>query len=192
MIFKNLDSSVNVRNAAASIIYYENVKMIMAVGDGLMIWVHLICASIWVGGSIFIGLILVPVLKSYTRSLEEMVALMVKVGRRFNKVSVPAFAALIATGIYNSRAFLDDPGALLDTTYGIILLTKIILVVGTIVTYIVHVRLLDADMERRLMSGQGGNIYVQSVRTKIIILGEIIVILSVTILLLAALLDSGI
>jgi copper resistance protein D len=192
MIFKNLDSSVNVRNAAASIIYYENVKMMMAVGDGLMIWVHLICASIWVGGSIFIGLILVPVLKSYTRSLEEMVALMVKVGRRFNKVSVPAFAALIATGIYNSRAFLGDPGALLDTTYGIILLTKIILVVGTIVTYIVHVRLLDADMERRLMSGQGGNIYVQSVRTKIIILGEIIVILSVTILLLAALLDSGI
>jgi putative copper resistance protein D len=192
MIFKNLDSSVNVRNAAASIIYYENVKMMMAVGDGLMIWVHLICASIWVGGSIFIGLILVPVLKSHTRSLEEMVALMVKVGRRFNKVSVPAFAALIATGIYNSRAFLDDPGALLDTTYGIILLTKIILVVGTIVTYIVHVRLLDADMERRLMSGQGGNIYVQSVRTKIIILGEIIVILSVTILLLAALLDSGI
>jgi putative copper resistance protein D len=192
MIFKNLDSSVNVRNAAASIIYYENVKMMMAVGDGLMIWVHLICASIWVGGSIFIGLILVPVLKSYTRSLEEMVALMVKIGRRFNKVSVPAFAALIATGIYNSRAFLGDPGALLDTTYGIILLTKIILVVGTIVTYIVHVRLLDADMERRLMSGQGGNIYVQSVRTKIIILGEIIVILSVTILLLAALLDSGI
>lgn len=192
MIFKNLDSSVNVRNAAASIIYYENVKMMMAVGDGLMIWVHLICASIWVGGSIFIGLILVPVLKSHTRSLEEMVALMVKVGRRFNKVSVPAFAALIATGIYNSRAFLDDPGALLDTTYGIILLTKIILVVGTIVTYIVHVRLLDADMERRLMSGQGGNIYAQSVRTKIIILGEIIVILSVTILLLAALLDSGI
>jgi putative copper resistance protein D len=166
--------------------------MMMAVGDGLMIWVHLICASIWVGGSIFIGLILVPVLKSHTRSLEEMVALMVKVGRRFNKVSVPAFAALIATGIYNSRAFLGDPGALLDTTYGIILLTKIILVVGTIVTYIVHVRLLDADMERRLMSGQGGNIYVQSVRTKIIILGEIIVILSVTILLLAALLDSGI
>jgi copper resistance protein D len=192
MIFKNLDGSVNIRNAAASIIYYENVKMMMAVGDGLVIWVHLICASIWVGGSIFIGLILVPVLKSYTRSLEEMVALMVKVGRRFNKVSVPAFAALIATGIYNSRAFLGDPGALLDTTYGIILLTKIILVVGTIVTYIVHVRLLDADMERRLMSGQGGNIYVQSVRTKIIILGEIIVILSVTILLLAALLDSGI
>jgi hypothetical protein len=47
-------------------------------------------------------------------------------------------------------------------------------------------------MERKIMSGQGGNIYVQSVRTKIIILGEVIVVLSVAILLLAALLDSGI
>lgn len=186
-----VNSAGNVRNAA-SIIYYENVKMMMAVSDGLMIWVHLICASIWVGGSIFIGLVLVPVLKSHTKTVEEMVALMVKIGRRFNKVTLPAFAALIASGIYNSRAFLGDPSALLDTTYGIILLTKVILVIGTIVTYVVHIRLLDADMERKIMSGQGGNLYVQSVRTKIIILGEIIVMLSVIILLLAAFLDSGI
>jgi uncharacterized membrane protein len=126
----------------------------MSLADGLVIWVHLVGASIWVGGSIFLGIVLVPVLKSHTKTLEEMVALMVKIGRRFNKITVPAFAAFVA--------------------------------------YIVHIRLLDADMERKIMSGQGGNIYVQSVRTKIIILGEIIVVLSVAILLLAALLDSGI
>ena len=163
----------------------------MAVADGLVTWVHLICASIWVGGSIFIGAVLVPVLKSYTKSVEELVALMVKVGRRFNKVTVPAFAILIATGIYNSRAFISDPGALLDTTYGTILLIKIILVVATVITYVIHVRLLNADMERKILSGHGGNIYVQSIRTKIIVLGEVIVSLSVAILLLAALLDSG-
>ncbi|HEY1248941.1 MAG TPA: CopD family protein [Nitrososphaera sp.] len=185
-------SCVERKRVAASIIYYENVNVLMAVTDGLVIWVHLICASIWVGGSIFIGLILVPVLKSHTKSLEEMVGLMVKIGRRFNKVTIPAFAALVATGIYNSRAFFGDPSALFDTTYGIILLTKIILVIATIGTYVVHVKLLNADMERRIMSGQGGNIYVQSVRTKIIVLGEIIVVLSIVILLLAALLDAGI
>jgi putative copper resistance protein D len=164
----------------------------MVVADGLVMWVHLIGASIWVGGSIFLGIVLVPVLKSHTKTLEEMVALMVKIGRRFNKITVPAFAALIATGIYNSRAFFGEPDALVDTTYGFILLIKIILVIGTIVAYVVHIRLLDADMERKIMSGQGGNIYVQSVRSKIIILGEIIVVLSVAILLLAALLDSGV
>jgi putative copper resistance protein D len=164
----------------------------MAVVDGLVIWVHLIGASIWVGGSIFLGIVLVPVLRSHTKTLEEMVALMVKIGRRFNRITVPAFAALIASGIYNSRAFFGEPGAVLDTTYGIILFIKVILVIATIVAYIVHIRLLDADMERKIMSGQGGNMYVQSVRTKIIILGEVIVVLSVAILLLAALLDSGI
>src|ERR671939_1595113 len=105
----------------------------MALADGLVIWIHLIGASIWVGGSIFLGIVLVPVLKSHTKTLEEMVALMVKIGRRFNKVTVPAFAALIASGVYNSRAFIAHPSALLDTTYGIILLAKVILVVGTIV-----------------------------------------------------------
>jgi putative copper resistance protein D len=164
----------------------------MALADGLVTWVHLVGASIWVGGSIFLGIVLVPVLKSHTDTLEEMVALMVKIGRRFNKITIPAFAALIASGIYNSRVFLVEPSTILDTTYGIILLTKVILVVGTIVTYVIHIRLLDADMERKIMSGQGGNIYVQSVRTKIIILGEVIVVLSVAILLLAALLDSGV
>lgn len=164
----------------------------MVVADGLVMWVHLLGASIWVGGSIFLGIVLVPVLKAHTKSLEEMVGLMVKIGRRFNKISIPAFAALVASGIYNSRAFIGEPSALLDTTYGNILLIKIILVIGTILAYVVHIRLLDADMERKIMSGQGGNVYVQSVRTKIIILGEVIVVFSVAILLLAALLNTGI
>ncbi len=163
----------------------------MAVVDGLVLWVHLICSSIWVGGSIFIGVVLVPVLKSYAKSLEELVGLMVRIGRRFNKVTVPAFAILVATGIYNSRGFIANPAGLLETTYGMILLTKIILVIATIVAYIVHVRLLNSDMERKILSGQGGNVYVQSVRTKIIILGEVIVVLSVAILLLAAFLGRG-
>ena len=133
-----------------------------------------------------------PVLKSHTKSIEELVALMVKVGRRFNKITVPAFGILMATGIYNSRGFIGDPGAMLETTYGTILLTKIILVIATVVTYVVHIRLLNADMERKILSGKGGNIYVQSVRRKLIVLGEIIVVLSILILLLAALLDGGI
>ncbi len=163
----------------------------MAVVDGLVTWVHLICASIWVGGSIFIGIVLVPVLKSYTKSVEELVMLMVKIGRRFNKMTVPAFAILIATGLFSSRAFFESPEALVGSTYGIILMIKVILVIATVGTYVVHVRMFNADMERKLVSGDGGSVYVQSVRAKIIHLGRIIVVLSIAILLLAALLDGG-
>src|SRR5262245_20701538 len=164
----------------------------MALADSLVTWVHLICASIWVGGSVFIGIVLVPVLKSHTKSLEELVALMIKVGRRFNKITVPAFGILIISGIYNSRAFIGDPGLMLDTTYGIIFLSKIIFVSATVGTYVLYVMIVNSVMERKILSGHGGNIYVKWVRTKIIILAEIIVVMSIIILLLAALLDGGI
>ena len=164
----------------------------MALVDGLIMWIHLLCSSIWVGGSIFIGIVLVPVLKTYTKSLEELVALMVKIGRRFNSITVPAFAILVATGIYNARGFMTDPATLLSTVYGEILLTKVVLVVATVGAYIVHIRVMDSGMESRIMSGYGGSVYVQSVRSRIIHLGRIIVILSVAILLLAAFLRSGV
>jgi putative copper resistance protein D len=163
----------------------------LAVADGLVMWVHLICASIWVGGSIFIAAVAVPVLRSHTKSVEELVGLMVKLGRQFNKVTVPAFAILIVTGIYNARAFISQPGALLDSTYGVLLLIKIILVLASVGAYVVHVRILNAEMERKILSGNAGAVYVQSVRSKIIHLGRIIVFLSLAILLLAALLNSG-
>jgi uncharacterized membrane protein len=164
----------------------------MAVVDGLVIWVHLICASIWVGGSIFIAAVAVPVLRSHFKSLDERVGFMVKVGRQFNKITMPAFAVLIVTGVYNARAFTGNPGALLESTYGLLLLTKIILVLATVGAYVVHVRILNAEMERKILSGTAGSVYVQSVRSKIIHLGRVIVGLSVGILLLAALLQSGI
>ncbi len=163
----------------------------MAVADGLVTWVHLICASIWVGGSIFIAAVAVPVLKSHTKSTEELVGLMVRIGRQFNRITMPAFAILIVSGIYNSRAFISQPSALLDSGYGVLLLIKIALVIATVGAYVVHVRTLNAEMERKILSGNAGNVYIQSVRSKIIHLGRIIVVLSLGILLLAALLDSG-
>jgi putative copper resistance protein D len=164
----------------------------MAIADGLVTWVHLICSSIWVGGSIFIAAVAVPVLRAHVQSLDERVGMMVRLGRQFNKVTVPAFGILMATGVYNARGFAADPAALADSTYGIILLVKIILVFATVAAYVVHVRILNSDMERKILSGSAGSVYVQSVRTKIIHLGRVMVGLAIAILLLAALLDSGV
>jgi len=163
----------------------------MSLTDSLLTWVHLVTASIWVGGSIFLGIVLAPMLKSITGTLEERIALMIKIGRRFNKIAMPSLVILIITGIYNSRVFLQEPSLLFKTNYGIILLFKIILVIATIITYIIHIRILTAETEKTLSGGYAETIYVQSIRSKIIYLGRITVILSVAILLLAAILDSG-
>ena len=162
----------------------------MAFTDSLIMWLHLTCASIWVGGSIFLGIVLSPMLNTITKTVEERVALMIKIGRQFNKIAMPSFGILIITGVYNSRSFFEEPSLFLDTKYGIILLIKIILVVTTISTYAVHVKILNTEAERKIEVGNAGNVYVQSIRSKIISLGRITVILSILILLFAALLRN--
>src|SRR5688572_25612489 len=85
--------------------------------EGLVVWLHLVTASIWVGGSIFLGVILSPMLKTITTTVEERIVILIKVGRRFNYIALPSLVALVVTGIYNSKAFIFDPDALYQTNY---------------------------------------------------------------------------
>jgi putative copper resistance protein D len=130
-------------------------------------------------------------LKEITKTVEERVALMINIGRQFNKIAVPSFVILIITGIYNSRSFFGNPSSFLGTEYGMILLIKIILVVATLLTYAIHVRILNTKTERKLAVGNVSIVYIQAIRSKIISLGRITVILSVLILFLASLLHIG-
>lgn len=92
--------------------------------EGLVVWLHLVAASIWVGGSIFIGVILSPMLNMITRTVEERIIILIKIGRRFSYIAIPSFGVLVLTGIYNSKAFPFDPSTLYQTNYGVILLVK--------------------------------------------------------------------
>ena len=130
-------------------------------------------------------------LNTITKTVEERVALMIKIGRQFNKIAMPSFGILIITGVYNSRSFIEEPSLLLDTKYGIILLIKIVLVATTISTYAVHVKILNTEVDRKLEVENAGSVYLQSIRSKIISLGRITVIMSILILLFASLLHNG-
>jgi len=160
--------------------------------DALLIWAHLVSASIWVGGSIFIGIVLAPLLKTISESVEERVAIMIRVGRKFNKIAIPSLAILIATGLYNSSNILSKPEFLLSTNYGIILVIKIILVISLLVMFAIHVRIIRTEIEKKIESKEMLPEIVQKLRSKIISLGRVMVFVSVAILLMAALLHSGI
>ena len=160
--------------------------------NALIMWAHLIAASIWVGGSIFIGIVLAPLLKTISDSIEGRLSIMIRVGRKFNKIGVPSLIVLIATGIYNSVGFIVNPSIILSTSYGVVLLIKIILVILLIITFAVHVRLIRTEVERKIESNQLSGEFLQKLRSKIIMLGRLTVILSLAILLMAALLHSGI
>lgn len=164
----------------------------MAIVDALIMWAHLVAASIWVGGSIFIGIVLAPLLKTISDSVEGRLSIMIRVGRKFNKIGVPSLIILIASGIYNSVGFVSKPEMILSTNYGIVLLIKVILVVALIITFAIHVRLIRFEIERKIESKELSTELLQKVRSKIIMLGRITVLISVAILLMAALLHSGI
>jgi putative copper export protein len=159
--------------------------------EGLVVWLHLVAASIWVGGSIFIGVVLSPMLNMITRTVEERIIILIKIGRRFSYIAIPSFGVLVLTGIYNSKAFLFDPSTLYQTNYGVILLVKISLVFATLIAYVIHIRIINSETETGIVTGNASKALVQSIRSKIILLGRTIVILPILILLLAAFLDVG-
>jgi len=163
-----------------------------AIEQAIITWIHLVAAAIWVGGSLFIGIVFSPLLKTMTSSIEERMKIMIRVGRRFNKVAVPSLIILMATGLYTSHVLLAKPDLLVSTSYGTFLIVKIILVIALIITYAVHVRVIRKDVEDKIMSNQMPEPEIQKLRKKIIILGEITVVLSIAILFFASLLDAGV
>lgn len=164
----------------------------MSMEQAIITWVHLVSAAVWVGGSLFIGAVLAPLLKKMSMPLEERIQMMVQVGRRFNKIAVPSLIILIVTGIYNSQQVFTNPENLLATSYGSFLLVKILLVLALIITFIIHVRIIRKDVEEKIVSKKMTEDQIQKLRKRIIILGEIIVIISVAVLFFAALLDAGV
>ena len=127
-----------------------------------------------------------------TNSLQERMQIMIRVGKRFNKIAVPALIIMMATGLYNSHLILGKPSILFETSYGQFLIIKIVLVIILIIIYAVHVRVIRKDVEEKIMSNQMSEPEIQKLRKKIIILGEITVVLSLVILFLASLLDAGV
>ncbi|ABK78175.1 copper export protein [Cenarchaeum symbiosum A] len=164
----------------------------MPLENAIITWIHLVSAAIWVGGGLFLGVVLAPVLKKTSMSLEERIRMMVIVGRRFNIVGIPSLIILMGTGLYTAYPILAGPRPLLDSSYGTFLFIKMALVVAVVVLLAVHVRIIRGDIERRILSGAMPENEVRSLRKKIIILGEVIAMVSVGILFFAALMDAGV
>ena len=79
----------------------------MAMEQAILTWIHLISASIWVGGSLFLGVVLAPILRKMSMPIEERLEFMIKVGKKFNKIALPSLIILIGTGLYQSHLVLN-------------------------------------------------------------------------------------
>lgn len=97
--------------------------------DVVRLFLHLLAATIWVGGQVVLAA-LVPVLKRVAPDAPGAAA------RQFEKVAWPAFAVLVATGVWNIAA----TGGTADPTYRTTLVVKLVVVLLSGATALAHAR----------------------------------------------------
>ena len=94
--------------------------------DTIRLFLHVLAATIWVGGQLVLAA-LVPILRQGGVATEA--------ARRFNRVAWVAFAVLVATGIWNVAAV-----STMSASYRTTLIVKLVVVVISGVTAVLHIR----------------------------------------------------
>jgi putative copper export protein len=113
---------------------------------------HLIAASLWVGGMLYLSLAYLPVLDNYpplvrTRS-------MLTVFRRFSPLAYTGVVFMALTGPLNATVRLDSWTQLITTTYGWILLSKSMLVCLMLLVSAYHVFFLRPRLAKEYQNYQ--------------------------------------
>lgn len=116
--------------------------------DGLVLAVHLVGASVWVGGSLLLGVVAAAIGASRDPARAALVA---EVGRRLARVMWPALAIAVLTGFYNLTWFLP-PGATLASQP--VLAAKFVTVGVVIAAAGLHTFVLGPRLRRRRERGE--------------------------------------
>lgn len=87
---------------------------------------HLLAASVWIGGLLALAVIVLPAVRRGRRSNPTWQPIR---WRRFSLLAATSVALLVASGLLNISLQVASPDALLTSTYGRLLLVKIGLVV---------------------------------------------------------------
>ncbi len=103
-----------------------------------MLWIHLFSAILFVGGSFFIWLVVLPASSLITKDETERMQIVEKIARQFGRVTSPILVVLVLSGVYNASWYLPSTSALFDTRLGNLLLVKVVLVIVLVVLIYVH------------------------------------------------------
>lgn len=107
--------------------------MLVVSWDTVRVFLHVLGATIWVGGQLTLAA-LVPALRGLGAGVTTTAA------RRFNQVAWPAFAVLVATGVWNMLAEAGRDAGQYRTT----LIVKLVVVAVSGITAFLHARARSA------------------------------------------------
>ncbi|MCL6552212.1 MAG: CopD family protein [Firmicutes bacterium] len=150
------------------------------------VFLHIVAAVVWVGGMVFLSLVLVPVARRLPPA--ERAALVTQVGVRFRTVGWVAMAVLVGNGLANAavRGVTWESvmtGRLLASTWGRILAVKVALVAVILGASILH-DFVVGPAASRAATGQATPEALRR-RRQAAWLGRVNLLLALTVLLLA-------
>src|SRR5690348_387265 len=102
-----------------------------------ILWLHLLAAIFWVGGQLFLVLVVMPVLREQLAEAER-VRVAAQTGRRFARLSVVALSVLLITGPLNAVAHGISWPIVRDTAWGRVLAVKVTLVAIMLALTAIH------------------------------------------------------
>jgi copper resistance protein D len=120
------------------------------------VWLHIVSVTIWLGGSLFFALVIVPVLRrpEYREAAGQLVQ---TAGMRFRAVGWICLGVIVATGLFNLNYKGYDwsylwSGLLFKGPQGRALAVKLGLVVGVFAISLVHDWYLGPKASERMLA----------------------------------------
>ncbi len=166
----------------------------MSSGYYFSVWLHILAAAIWIGGMVFLGLVMIPVLKKDGFKAVK-VALLHEAGLKFRTIGWITYGLLVITGITNLayRGFglehLFD-GSIWQGSWGQLLAWKIALVTLVVLLSAYHDFYLGPRATRMLAQDENAT-QAQRLRRAASYMGRISLVISLIILGLAIMLVRG-
>lgn len=109
-------------------------------------WLHLLAASLWVGGILYISLIYLPVLKGKTplERADSLVSLL----PHSSPLVITGVIIMAISGPFNAAVHLTALNQLATTAYGRALVIKILLTGALLLTSIIHIGILRPRLKK--------------------------------------------
>ncbi|MFO7180892.1 MAG: DUF4149 domain-containing protein [Pseudomonadota bacterium] len=158
------------------------------------IWLHIVAAAIWIGGMVFLGVVLIPVLRD--RSLRDRYGELIhRTGTRFRNVGWACLGLLVVTGFVNltrwgigfDRLFQAEVWA---SPWGKTLAAKLVLVCAILALSGVHDFFVGPKATRALREAPGSEA-ARRLRRAAGWMGRLNLVLAVVVVALATMLVRG-
>lgn len=115
-------------------------------------WLHLLAASLWIGGTIYLIVVYIPGMKRKSQA-DRTQALLTTLSH-FLPLVIAGIVIMAITGPFNATIHMNTLGQLMATVYGRVLLVKILCVGVLLVISAIHILLFYPGLKRTFAAYQ--------------------------------------